>query len=882
MGSTGEPDRKRRHFSPVSATAAAAAAAARKQPGFPCSDEKKLDVAVLQFQNQKLTQQLEAQKVEFFALENKFQQLKEKQMNHNDTLAVVNTYWDRLVGDLESQSVSSGGCTDNGNGLRSSYTPDDGASCSLEDDCLDRLVERGATESCSDNVSPGQVQNATQTNRSKTKYIFENILSSVNCMWHTSDEVFVALLATLPEDESGRQLQKSSNDVQQEVRTLVVTLGELHLKHRQLTDKVQLFRDNDAKSKTEHKLLSVELASAVADLEESNRKLATLKAQKDVAKGLPLPFPSLGNKHGGPDKMRDKQKEVKDLESTLKDLANLISCRLVELQSVHEERLDILRKLASFQNALLDIKSISSTRLFQLLSDQRVKSKAEMDQCWALLEKLQIEKDNFIWHEREASMEVELADGHRRVCDFLESRRDELDQQVKRYADERVLLESRLEAALREPGMNEILVEFKELLLSLPKHNGNMQSELCKYKETAAELNRLRAEVQSLSSILVRKAKEMESLSGRSAQQLDEIKKLDAAVRVIREGHQELKLFLEMYRRESTDTWDVVESRDLEFTAWAQVQTLTTSLDEHSLELRVKAANEAEAISQQQLATAEAEIAELRQKLDVSGRNIRKLSETLKSKHEEGETYLSEIESIGQAYVEMSTQNQHLLQQITERDDYNTKLVMDGVKARLLESGLSSKIETLDKEIKHATSLMDFYSQKVARLDDQLRLWSEHVEKLAEEGRHNSAALESTQRRIMDLQREPREFLGESQGRVERSRVGISESLIELEKERFSKKRVEEEFEVTTRKTAQLKGQSEASATLEKLQEEVGEYRAILKCSICHDRQKEVVVAKCYHLFCSQCVQRALGSRHRKCPTCGTGFGPNDVKPIYI
>ena len=61
-----------------------------------------------------------------------------------------------------------------------------------------------------------------------------------------------------------------------------------------------------------------------------------------------------------------------------------------------------------------------------------------------------------------------------------------------------------------------------------------------------------------------------------------------------------------------------MEARDLEYKAWAQVQSFKFSLDEQNLELRVKTANEAEAISQQKLAAAEAEIADLRQKLEAS------------------------------------------------------------------------------------------------------------------------------------------------------------------------------------------------------------------------------------------------------------------------
>lgn len=65
---------------------------------------------------------------------------------------------------------------------------------------------------------------------------------------------------------------------------------------------------------------------------------------------------------------------------------------------------------------------------------------------------------------------------------------------------------------------------------------------------------------------------------------------------------------------------DVLEARDSEYKAWAHVQNLKFCLDEQNLELRVKTANEAEATSQQRLAAAEAEIADLRQKLEASKR----------------------------------------------------------------------------------------------------------------------------------------------------------------------------------------------------------------------------------------------------------------------
>jgi hypothetical protein len=44
----------------------------------------------------------------------------------------------------------------------------------------------------------------------------------------------------------------------------------------------------------------------------------------------------------------------------------------------------------------------------------------------------------------------------------------------------------------------------------------------------------------------------------------------------------------------------------------------------------------------------------------------------------------------------------------------------------------------------------------------------------------------------------------------------------------------------------------------------------------------QVVITKCYHLFCNSCIQKVAGSRQRKCPQCGACFGANDVKPVYL
>jgi E3 ubiquitin-protein ligase BRE1 len=72
---------------------------------------------------------------------------------------------------------------------------------------------------------------------------------------------------------------------------------------------------------------------------------------------------------------------------------------------------------------------------------------------------------------------------------------------------------------------------------------------------------------------------------------------------------------------------------------------------------------------------------------------------------------------------------------------------------------------------------------------------------------------------------------------------------------------------------------AEAVAELEL---ELQAVRKTLKCGVCSERDKNVVITKCWHMFCKHCVDRMVESRNRKCPGCGIKFTSNDVKEIYI
>lgn len=880
MASTGEADRKRRHLSSISPTEAAAMA--KKQPFAPLSEDKKLDTAVLQYQNQKLSQKLEVQKMEITSFENKVAQRKEKLQSYDKVLAVVNNSWNKLLDDLEARSAHIKGMVSSGGNIHHSGLMEDGSSSSADDKILKRL-KTGLPEPCLATNSLDQMIEDGDKACEKSRNIVRNIMTAVDDLWRMKDGLYAAVLAALPED--GSCSRKPFNDMVTEVKNLRSVLSDLHLKHRSLASELRKHQNGDLKNKAELNFLRGDLENVIRELEESNSNLAAIKAEKDATKGAFFPVLNVGNKLVCSDRTADKQKEdLQVMESTLKETMAQSSSRLQELKRLHEERIEILKKLSSLQGILKNVKSISCAKTFKLVKEELEKSKADVIQYQALFEKLQVEKDKVAWKEREVVVMTDLGDVFRRSLTTAGSRIDELESEIQRQSDERKRIEAKLEEASREPGRKEILSNFKEFVSSFPEDMSSMQSELRKYKEAAADVHYLRAEVQSLSNVLARKAKDLETLSNRSADQGAEIQRLQAVVRDLKEFDMELKLFVEMYRRESVMTRNLSEARDREFRAWARVHNLKSSLDEHNMEVRVKTAIEAEALSQQRLAAAEAEIAHLREKCESSERDKSKLSNDLKSKHEENEAYLSEIETIGQAYDDMQNQNQHLLQQITERDDYNIKLVLEGRRSKHTHDLLLMEKQSLQMKIQQGSVSQEFVEMKVARIEDQVKSCSDQIHRHAEDRCQNSVSLENIQRRLLESRKssqQAKESLDGLQSKVKDGRDNLSGLQIELEKERFEKKRLEEELEAVKRKAEHLRVQKEGSV-VEKLQQELQEYKEILKCSVCLDRPKEVVITKCYHLLCNPCVQKVIETRHRKCPVCAASFGPNDVKPVYI
>jgi len=56
----------------------------------------------------------------------------------------------------------------------------------------------------------------------------------------------------------------------------------------------------------------------------------------------------------------------------------------------------------------------------------------------------------------------------------------------------------------------------------------------------------------------------------------------------------------------------------------------------------------------------------------------------------------------------------------------------------------------------------------------------------------------------------------------------------------------------------------------------------MLHCPVCKLRYKGVVLNKCFHLFCKECIEDVMQKKTKKCPTCGEKINKDDIKTVFF
>ncbi|KAL6554983.1 hypothetical protein OROGR_006241 [Orobanche gracilis] len=317
-----------------------------------------VDAAVLQYQNQKLVQQLDTQKQELHDLESKIKELKEKQTLYDEVLIKVNQHWNQLVDGIILLGVQAGA------GQSALRSLDRIESSRTEDIFLFRLLKTYDIQSRQNEGSIDYVKKALVSRQDYTRELMKVLEGAINSQRAKIEDITQILVGKTSVEDALIQVCKLDDWNTEETSRLNEVVDVLHDKHKHYADGIQTCINNHSVEQLEIKHLAGELEKSIVELEDSRRKLVNLRMQKDGVFGMRVPIPVhviVPNVNGSvsPEKrLADKSKCLRELKEFIEEIKILAEDRLTELRDAREDNLILSKQLEHLQNELEEEKQL--------------------------------------------------------------------------------------------------------------------------------------------------------------------------------------------------------------------------------------------------------------------------------------------------------------------------------------------------------------------------------------------------------------------------------------------------------------------------------------------------------------------------------------------
>ncbi|CAF1400122.1 unnamed protein product [Adineta steineri] len=264
---------------------------------------------------------------------------------------------------------------------------------------------------------------------------------------------------------------------------------------------------------------------------------------------------------------------------------------------------------------------------------------------------------------------------------------------------------------------------------------------------------------------------------------------------------------------------------------------------------------------------------------------IRDLEKNLETRKQEEAALLNEIEVTGQAFEDMQEQNSRLLSQLREKDDAHIKLMVERVKLQQSQKVMSDEKTVLVQQTNALQEQLDAQVIMNQKYEETIALLRNSVLILEKELNMMHQTLDAHKRKTIESAQTSADLklhLDRYHAQLKEVQELVAEKSEALERQNFKNRRLQEEAKNLNRKLERMRKLEMASNKDEVLLEEIREYKEILRCPACKNKQRDAILSKCFHVFCYDCLKSRYDSRQRKCPKCNTAFGQSDMHKIWL
>lgn len=305
---------------------------------------------------------------------------------------------------------------------------------------------------------------------------------------------------------------------------------------------------------------------------------------------------------------------------------------------------------------------------------------------------------------------------------------------------------------------------------------------------------------------------------------------------------------------------------------------------------------------QTQVATLKGQVSIKVEQLGGSDKNLseeliqaRAKVEELQAKVEENEaTHTAVLENMEMALTELSTTNEKLAEEVSEREKRMQALLKDKVNASAVgtmnkrQSSIESaygqadkaKMQALESLLSSERSLVSSLRSENDQLAKDASLLQNAVDQAKTLGSQSVIAIDLLKRKLDEMEKKQKE-----------QESLANQAKFEAEQERGLRARLEEDLSAAKRQVTTLRSSSSTALTQstgvggdDRLRKDLDLYKTLFNCTLCErKRQVNCVITICGHVFCQTCIdEKCLKSRNRRCPKCKTAFSDSSVKSLYF
>jgi len=554
--------------------------------------------------------------------------------------------------------------------------------------------------------------------------------------------------------------------------------------------------------------------------------------------------------------LNQAQEEIAKLKEKVEKHRLLAKTRLDEVNEYGIERESLIKELLKLRQ---QINIIPDEKILESHLYQSLKNKLQ-----------EVQNDNIMLREQLSLSKLQAMQAHEASVKELEATKTSFAEIRESLKQELTQLQNTLAQANKEKLA--IQIELTSRVPPNPQTNSEL-SECVQLQQS--ELSKLRTEHTNLNN-------EISTLT----QQLSEVRNAEQEIQALYASQnvhfEDLKRTYEQFKNSVTDSEKlekvnlldkIRELSNINRNLSSELQKLTNSAAPGALDLDAMISNSL------QVHRLDIQSRDLAIQLERSDKQLKESNKALQDQKMVADAMISEIDAITQALTQLQSQNVRLLQQLNEKDDRNAQLMKDCINLEHRERLLKDDHGLSQKQLEQCQSANKAQEELRKAETTQSKLLRDQLNKIQEEIRIKSQQIESQQRLVKEAHEKNMEITEQNkQLKTALDEIsGSDERLSNLNNEAIKAKRLEEEKLVLKKKLDKLKASKDTV-----LKEEVKTYKAMITCAVCKERRKSAVIAKCFHVFCRQCIQLTLSARHRKCPGCARPFSDSDVHDIYL